>query len=216
MAKLIVFEGVDGSGKSTLAKLVTNLVTELGIKATYGFEPTKTYAEGLKIRSLLETGASVEEMVALFNADREKHQADIRDAEGAYICDRYYFSTIAYQCAIAGIHASEYAKIGIRTDFIAPDAIVLVSADVYECAQRIRSRGTPIQITEDPFYTKAIRCNYSEMFEAPNSIVRKERKALYNWKDSKLFNVENRNGDECSIRRTAENIVSKLSGILVS
>lgn len=212
MGKFIVFEGIDGSGKSTLAKLVTKKLVAAGQNATYNFEPTKTYDEGIEVRQLLEEGATVERMIELFNADREKHQADIKASDGIFICDRYFYSTIAYQCALAHISPDHFSDLGIRTDFIIPDTIYLIDADVYECAGRIRARGAGVQVTEDPIYTRAIRANYEEIFTAQNSIARKAKATLYGWAGAKVVPVENRNGDTCYINTVADSIVADILG----
>ncbi len=102
----IVLEGVDGAGKSTQAKLLAEALRERGYKVVLTQEPSDG-PTGERIRQYL-TGTSrhltAEEELALFMADRREHvEKVIRPAlkQGLIvICDRYYFSSAAYQGAL--------------------------------------------------------------------------------------------------------------------
>lgn len=103
--KFIVIEGLDGSGKSTQARLLAEKLTAAGRRAHCTAEPTSSALGGL-IRDSL-AGAyprSVEEIAALFLADRIAHNVDPSrgfgrwlDAGEDVVCDRYYHSSFAYQ-----------------------------------------------------------------------------------------------------------------------
>ncbi len=103
--RFIVFEGIDGSGKTTQAKMLAKSLEERGIKVVLTAEPT-ALPTGRALREAL--GGNVKksecEMAVLFVADRIAHNIEAESGiealvnSGAYvICDRYYYSTLAYQ-----------------------------------------------------------------------------------------------------------------------
>ena len=134
--RFIVVEGVDGSGKSTMAgRLVVHLSRD---RKVLSFREPGGTALGGKIRELL-LDAKNSEMVPmtelfLFMASRaqlveENIRPALRRGE-VVVCDRYYYSTAAYQGA-AG-------KIGIQTvidvaekvaKFERPDLVLLFDVD---------------------------------------------------------------------------------------
>src|SRR3989344_5612667 len=79
--KLIVLEGIDGCGKTTHAKLLTQWLTANGHSVLHTKEPSRGPIR-LLLRDYLEkeTQPAVEEGKIV-------------------VCERYYFSTIAYQMA---------------------------------------------------------------------------------------------------------------------
>ncbi|MEM4757001.1 MAG: dTMP kinase [Desulfurococcaceae archaeon] len=98
----IVFEGLDGAGKTTIAKMLTERLNEMGFKTIYTYEPTDS-----DIVKLLKTSFSelrdpfIDALV--FALDRLIHiKTEIAPAiEQGYIviCDRYLYSSVAYQSA---------------------------------------------------------------------------------------------------------------------
>jgi len=103
----IVFEGIDGSGKSTQIDLLADSLTSRGHQVVTTREPTEG-PFGQKIRALYLNRSSVtpEEEIELFIQDRRQHIEKIIDPALAdakiVLCDRYYFSTAAYQGAAGG------------------------------------------------------------------------------------------------------------------
>ncbi|POQ98246.1 hypothetical protein AU468_14135 [Alkalispirochaeta sphaeroplastigenens] len=104
----IVFEGLDGAGTTTQARRLTQYLARQG-SAEFTCEPTD-FATGTLIRSLLKGPEYVrpETLALLFAADRHEHlyrpDCGIRDrlAAGAMVvCDRYLFSSLAYQGSLA-------------------------------------------------------------------------------------------------------------------
>ena len=103
--RFIVFEGIDGAGKTTQIELLAAKLREMGRRVYRTAEPTESVTGGL-LRDALAgiTKRTACEMAALFTLDRifhnvnpvhgiEKMLADGIDV----ICDRYYYSTLAYQ-----------------------------------------------------------------------------------------------------------------------
>lgn len=106
--KFIVFDGCDGAGKSSvITDLVEKLVTyqkipreDILVTRDPGGDPV-----GEQIRKILLTnkgdGLDTETEFLLFNASRNQLDAKIikpaLEAGKLVICDRFYYSTIAYQ-----------------------------------------------------------------------------------------------------------------------
>jgi dTMP kinase len=97
----IVFEGIDGAGKSTQAKLLARRLSDLGIPVLLTAEPSDGPA-GQIIRSLT-TRLEAEEEARLFTEDRRDHVDRVilpsLAEERTVICDRYVYSSVAYQGA---------------------------------------------------------------------------------------------------------------------
>lgn len=105
MAKplFIVFDGIDGNGKSTQAQLLKEYLEKKGYEIFMTSEPSKS-EYGQKIEGILRrreaAALSKEKWLELFTLDRKENMREIIGAlkEGKMvICDRYYYSTLAYQ-----------------------------------------------------------------------------------------------------------------------
>ena len=101
----IVFEGIDGAGKTTQVRLLADALRNEGRKVYITAEPT-SLESGKELRRVLsgEIKKSDCEIAAMFTLDRIAHNIDSGDGiekmvnEGyVVICDRYYYSTLAYQ-----------------------------------------------------------------------------------------------------------------------
>ena len=114
--KFIVFEGTDGSGKSTQMKLLAKYLKGKGIECLLTHEPTDSPFGGV-LRACLTGRIETDEraIAALFAADRLDHITNPGigiqqhlDAGITVLCDRYYFSTHAYNGALV----SAFARFG--------------------------------------------------------------------------------------------------------
>jgi len=100
----VVIEGIDGCGKSTQAKLLGDYFESQGQKVLLTAEPTSGFI-GQAIRMILsgKMEADPKTLALLFTADRAEHLAKTVEpalADGKLvICERYYYSTMAYQTA---------------------------------------------------------------------------------------------------------------------
>src|SRR4030042_6942583 len=97
----IVFEGIDGAGKSVQAKMLADHLQAVGIPLVLTAEPSEGPI-GRYIRSLKVRPEPVEEE-RLFTEDRRHHVQNViipALRRGAtVICDRYIYSSAAYQGA---------------------------------------------------------------------------------------------------------------------
>ena len=100
--KFIVLEGIDGCGKTTHAKLLAQWLTANGHSVLHTKEPSHGRI-GLLLREYLKKDNLPLIDALLFTADRVEHvEKEINPAlsDGkVVVCERYFYSTMAYQMA---------------------------------------------------------------------------------------------------------------------
>ncbi len=139
--KFIVFEGVDGSGKTTQAKLLVDLFKKNKIPAVYTKEPSKSKVSVL-IKNILKekTKINAAALQLLFAADRTVHleKEIIPQLEKGItvVCDRYFFSSLAYG-KMSGV--SLEWLMAVNSTFLSPDLVIFVDALPSECIRRINA-----------------------------------------------------------------------------
>jgi len=136
----IVLEGLDGCGKSTHARLLADWLTGKGRDVFLTAEPTRGKI-GLLIREILSGSVKSDPrtLALLFTADRVEHVSEIRAAVEAgrdVVCERYYYSTIAYQAA-QGVDRAWL--MGMNMFALSPDLVVYLDVDPATAASRAKS-----------------------------------------------------------------------------
>ena len=187
--KLIVIEGVDGAGKTTqIQRLADNLSAE-GCEVFVTSEPTCKAANheptvvGSIIADVLlgKIEMSASSMAALFLADRVLHNTDrgfgikAMIDRGIYvICDRYYYSSCAYQGLDSDLDWVIEQNINCP-DIMRPDVCVFLDLDPETASLRRQTRGEEIEIFERPeVKTSTVREKFIKVFERmPNENVRR-------------------------------------------
>lgn len=146
--KFIAFEGVDGSGKSTL---LSNFAKSLDGLVPYRVtrEPGGTpLAEEIR-RLLLQTDGEApvpRAELLLYQAGRAQHvEKVIRPAlkQGQWVlCDRFYASTLAFQCGGRSLDQEPVQWLNnFAVDGCHPDLWVLVDLEVQESIKRRSGRA---------------------------------------------------------------------------
>lgn len=141
----IVVEGIDGTGKTTLARNIYQRLENKGFSAIFTFEPTDGPWGRMLRQSFSAPGRlTSKEELELFIKDRKEHVGKIirpsLEQGKIVVCDRYYFSTMAYQGA-RGLDPEEIRKTN-ETFAPVPDLVLLLELDPEEAIKRIReSRG---------------------------------------------------------------------------
>lgn len=162
--RLIVFEGTDGTGKSTQLKLLGQDLEARGYPVILTREPTEGPL-GRKIRELYRSRHqySREEELELFIADRREHVTKTLlpglAAGKIILCDRYYFSTAAYQGAL-GLSPDMILK---QHDFAPePDLVLLFEAPLDVSLTRIiAGRGETPNNFEQPEFLRKVAAIFS-------------------------------------------------------
>lgn len=160
--KFIVFEGIDGAGKTTQAKLLYEFLKEKNVPVVLTKEPT----DG-KIGRLLNYFLNKEEKInnyalqLLFTADRADHLEKVilpnLKKGKTIICDRYFFSTIAY--GLLEINDFFWLKT-LNKNFPVPHITFFLDLPVEESLKRIRKKRKYLSLFEKEKVLKKIRQNY--------------------------------------------------------
>ena len=168
MGRFIVFEGIDGAGKSTQITLLCDTLRSMGRRVLCTAEPTDTDT-GRMLRAAL-SGAVPRtpcEMAALFTLDRIGHSHEIKKAldEGFdVICDRYYYSSLAYQ-------GSQCDYDWVRRmncecpEILHPDLCVFLDLVPEAALARIRKRGEAAEIYENEVALTRTRSTFLRVFD---------------------------------------------------
>ena len=128
----IVLEGVEGSGKSAQSQALTKRLTDAGHDALLTIEPGGT-PTGLQVRQWVKTGNGITPLAELFlfSAARAALVETVISpalAEGTIvICDRYIYSTVAYQGHGRGLDSETIANLNeTATMGVLPHLVVLL------------------------------------------------------------------------------------------
>lgn len=170
--KFIVFEGIDGSGKSTQIKLLSKKLAQRGVKCRETLEPTYGMVGGV-LHDILSGKISADPKVtaSLFVADRLDHILNendgvLKDIENGetVICDRYYFSSYAYQSVEVPrdwvISANRLAFETLR-----PDCTIFIDISADTAMERISNNRDNIELYETKERLSAVRDGYFSAFE---------------------------------------------------
>ncbi|KPJ56581.1 hypothetical protein AMJ49_04510 [Parcubacteria bacterium DG_74_2] len=159
--KFIVFEGIDGSGQSTQAdKLVYYLD-----KSHLTKEPTNNLIGGLIRGQLTHNWQTKQECLQLlFAADRahhlEKEIIPLLEKGITVVCDRYFFSTIAY----GALEIKDWDwLIEINKQFLLPDLTFLLKVSPKICLGRIKKNRFSIELFEREKVLEKVWQNYEKL-----------------------------------------------------
>ena len=169
--KFIVFEGIDGSGKSTHAALLKEKLEALGETVYLTAEPSEGEAGKLLRRCLRGESDLPEEAIAgLFMTDRLDH---IKNPNGGLLsrlekgeiilCDRYYFSSFAYNGAYAPLDWV-MAINALPRALLRPDLTLFLDIPPERFLSRIENRSETERY-EKLEVLKRVRENYFAAFE---------------------------------------------------
>ncbi len=171
--RFIVFEGLDGSGKSTQILAVAKELRRRGEKVWLTAEPTAS-PTGSYIRTILAESLEKDMYLqgALFLADRIEHNTDpedgilkhLKDGE-TVICDRYYYSSFAYQGT--GSDLNWLMQMNLSCSQIAkPDLCIFLDVDPLTCKNRIdRDREKAELYEHDIMLMEKIRNKFFHVFD---------------------------------------------------
>ena len=170
--KFIVFEGLDGSGKSTQIRCLEQRLRDMGRRVDVTAEPTVSALGGL-VRGALSgfTPRSGGEIAALFMADRVQHNVNpvwgiqkMLASGFDVICDRYYYSSMAYQGTVTDPDWVERINLDCP-EIRRPDLCVFLDVDYERCRRRIEEGRAFLEIYENEASMIATRRRYYAVFE---------------------------------------------------
>jgi len=148
----ICIEGIDASGKTTQARRLVRNLRRKGFDAVYTIEPSSGNAGRLIRRYVLDRKRRVPIAVEalLFAADRVEHvETEIKPAleKGKIVvCDRYIYSTLAYQGA-AGLDLEWIEQINKLA--LKPNLALLIDVPIDVVVKRLRRKRTVMETTQN-------------------------------------------------------------------
>ncbi|HRK02066.1 MAG TPA: dTMP kinase [Oligoflexia bacterium] len=167
--RFIVIEGGDGTGKSTLLNKIEHALKARAIQCVRTREPGGTpLAE--EIRELIlahqrpgyEIDAKTE--LLLYEAARAHHVRNVirphLAAGTTVLCDRFTYSSIAYQGAARGLGEKTVAILNsIATEGLEPDLVIVLDLATKQAKARRSLRGAAnrLDIEPDSFHEKVRR-----------------------------------------------------------
>ncbi len=166
--KFIVVEGLDGSGKSTQMKLVKEMLEASGKRVFLTAEPTD-FETGTYLRRILSNSEEKDMYLqaALFLADRIEHIAHPENGIAKYLddgyivlCDRYYYSSFAYQGTATDM--KWVMDINLKCERLpVPDLCIFLDVNPDTCKRRIDEvREKPELYEKDIDKMRQIRNNF--------------------------------------------------------
>ena len=169
--RFIVFEGLDGSGKGTQIELLVSEMKKQGRTVFQTAEPTASSTGGM-IRDALSglVKRDAYELSALFLADRIFHNVNpsgIRhylDEGIDVVCDRYYYSSFAYQGSEADPDWVMDMNLGCR-EITRPDLCIFLDVDIDSCDERISRGRLSREIYENKEAQTRIRKKFFDVLE---------------------------------------------------
>lgn len=174
----VVLEGLDGSGKTTIARALVDRLSQLGIEASYTYEPF----DSAIVRAIKGDYAGLRDALVdalAYALDRLLHwKAEIEPVlarGGAVVCDRYFYSSAAYQAA--GGAPFEWV---LEVNRFAPRPDVAVYLDVEPELGLARKRGVGSRFPEYESldFLRAVRGFYLRMVESGMLIPVDARRSL--------------------------------------
>jgi len=190
----ICVEGIDGSGKTIQARRLVKTLTRKGYDAIYTTEPSKGIYGKIIRNHILQGNSRVPSVVeaVLFAADRVDHiKKEIKPllkAGKIIVCDRYVYSSIAYQGA-ADVNIEWIKEINKHT--IKPDLAIYIDVPPEIVINRIKRKKTVMETLQTQ---KEVRKIYLKLVE-----------------ENQLVNVYG-NASIREVAQTIENVVLKFLG----
>ena len=170
--QFIAVEGLDGSGKSTQIKMLASALEKSGEKVYVTAEPTY-YETGAYIRRILSESLDKNMYLqgALFLADRLEHITHPEHGIKKYldegytvICDRYYYSSFAYQGTASDM--DWVMNINLRCpEILKPDLCIFLDVNPATCKERIDTGRNSAELYEKSVeLMNGIRSNFLDVF----------------------------------------------------
>lgn len=161
LKNFIVLEGLDGAGTTTQMKAVAE---QIGCFTTA--EPTKDNTGRLLRRCLAgEIDVPKSTMAYLFAADRHEHLYGSggvveKAGKGIVLCDRYLFSSFAYQ----GDERLQKLVSGLNSGFPLPQLTIWLDVPPEVCMERLSQRDGQKEIYENLDYLRGVHERYKALF----------------------------------------------------
>jgi len=176
--KLIVLEGEDHSTKTTIGNQLNYILNDHGINSIYTFQPGGNWDKELapQFRAYCKDKKyNFDDLTILFLflADRSEHTKKLiipsLDEGKTVICDRYWFSTIAFQFwgneLLFKYTMNEdfaYWMNRLASHYCTPDYSLLINREQSEI-QKVKNDVNDIYETKDSSFKKRVHDGYQQL-----------------------------------------------------
>lgn len=169
--RFIVFEGIDGAGKTTQIERLAARLRSDGRKVAVTAEPTESVSGGMLRDALggLQKRTACE-MAAMFVLDRIFHNVNpsgigaLLDSGYDVICDRYYYSSMAYQGSQTDFAWVRDMNLGCP-EIRRPDLCIFLDLSPEESLARIGRDRAKTEIYEKKEILETVRRQFLRVFE---------------------------------------------------
>lgn len=178
--KFIVFEGLDGCGKTTLMNLLQERLSDLcRMRRSFDTREPSDHLPGMICRGVSKRTVFVEPETEalLYAADRFEHVTKEilpQLEQGNHVlCDRYYFSSFAYQmlsCRLDDLLAYNRRVMELAK----ADVTIYIDVSPEECERRRSLHRAVEELYEKVEQARLIRENYFTAFERLKEVERVE------------------------------------------
>ncbi|MGE4158254.1 MAG: dTMP kinase [Planctomycetota bacterium] len=158
-----VLEGPDGSGKSTQVRALKELWESRGRRVTSLREPGGTCLGDALRQILLSSDLTISPMAEafLFNAARrqlvEEQILPALQRGDIVVCDRFWPSTVVYQCLAGGEREDDVRKLcALASAGAQPDAIAVLDVPLATTMARLGGKADRIE-SRGPDYLSRVR-----------------------------------------------------------
>ena len=170
--RFIVFEGIDGAGKSTQVELLKKKLENMGYRVSVTAEPTDLESGRALRRALSGSEMKTEcQMATMFVSDRIAHNVHphsginaLVDSGYIVICDRYYYSTLAYQGKTTDYNWVKGMNLNCP-EIRRPDLCIYLDLLPQQSLARIRKRGEAAEIYENEERLTAVRNTFLSVID---------------------------------------------------
>ncbi|MFH8038521.1 MAG: dTMP kinase [Candidatus Aenigmatarchaeota archaeon] len=181
----IVLEGIDGSGKSSQCKLLYDYLTKKNKKVFLTKEPTNGTI-GKFLKKILEKKYELSNLSIqlLMMADRVEHVKEIKEKlENGYwvLCDRYFFSTIAYGSAENNNYYKKLLEINLKL-FPLPNYLIFIKIRPEIAIGRIKREKR--KLFEELEFLKKVNEKYEKILKE-REIIKKVKVIIINGEKNK-------------------------------
>jgi len=159
----IVVEGIDGAGKTVISQKLVEFLRSRGYEAVYTYEPFDShYVFALKNYYSFLRDAYLDALT--YAADRIVHLKTVilpHLARGSIVvCDRYYYSSVAYQTAQG---APMEWVLEVNKIMVEPDIAVYLDVDPVTALARKRGSTSRFPEYENETFLESVRRVYLEL-----------------------------------------------------
>ncbi len=171
--KFIVFEGIDGAGKTTHIHLLEAYLLQKGRRVVCTAEPTdQPFGKQLRRALSGEEQKTPCELAALFTLDRIAHNVQPKTGIAALlasgvdvICDRYFYSTLAYQGPDTDMDWVRGMNLNCP-EIRHPDLCIFLDLSPEESMARIEERAGAHEIYETRERLERVRAQFYSVLQS--------------------------------------------------